>query len=199
MQCLHSAEATISAVGTALHDKTAQPKDLLPQLQKELQSVGVALTSFAHPSACNNPLCSNSTKPSEAALVQSKTSRCSACRAARYCGKACQVSHWKQHKHVCKRLAAAAGGSSSGCCRRLRGWWCWCVACNSVTSRCSVAAVRRCYGNMNSFEPTTPAPLVATTQQAVSWIGRHNQLESDLFRHGVDGTEMSQGPVTPGC
>lgn len=113
MQCLHSAEATISAVGTALHDKTAQPKDLLPQLQKELQSVGVALTSFAPPSACNNPLCSNSTKPSEAALVQSKTSRCSACRAARYCGKACQVSHWKQHKHVCKRLAAAARAAAA--------------------------------------------------------------------------------------
>lgn len=34
MQCLHSAEATISAVGTALHDGTAQPKDLLPPLQK---------------------------------------------------------------------------------------------------------------------------------------------------------------------
>ena len=108
MQSLHSAEATATVAVRDGLPAGAQPEDVLRQLQKQLQVVGMALTSFAHPSACNNPLCSNPAGPSEAVLVRSKTSRCSICRAARYCGKACQVSHWKQHKHVCKRLAAAA-------------------------------------------------------------------------------------------
>ena len=112
MQCLSCA----AAPGGGLHvdDETMEANPNLPQLRLHLQSVGVALTSFAQPIACNNPLCSNVAGPSEALLVQGKTSRCSGCRAARYCGKACQVSHWKQHKHVCKRLAAAATAAGPG-------------------------------------------------------------------------------------
>jgi hypothetical protein len=28
---------------------------------------------------------------------------CTGCREVRYCGRACQKQHWKQHKAVCKR------------------------------------------------------------------------------------------------
>jgi hypothetical protein len=98
MQCLSCAAAP--GGGLHVYNETMEANPNLPQLQLHLQSVGVALTSFAQPIACNNPLCSNVAGPSEALLVQGKTSRCSGCRAARYCGKACQVSHWKQHKHV---------------------------------------------------------------------------------------------------
>jgi hypothetical protein len=113
LQCLSSADATAKIAVRDELPAVAQPEDVLRQLLQQLQSVGVALTSFAHPSACNNPLCSNPAGPLEAVLVLSKTSRCSACRAARYCGKACQVAHWKQHKHVCERLAAAAAAAAA--------------------------------------------------------------------------------------
>ncbi|WIA08126.1 hypothetical protein OEZ85_007584 [Tetradesmus obliquus] len=44
---------------------------------------------------------------SESALVGGKRNICSGCKVARYCGKDCQVQHWKQHKAACKRLQAA--------------------------------------------------------------------------------------------
>ena len=34
---------------------------------------------------------------------QRATSRCSRCRAQRYCGKLCQQEHWQQHKPVCSK------------------------------------------------------------------------------------------------
>ena len=30
---------------------------------------------------------------------------CSKCKKARYCGRDCQVAHWKEHKKECARLA----------------------------------------------------------------------------------------------
>jgi hypothetical protein len=110
---LDSAATTSRLVDMSLRVGSDDAVVTLPMLLEQVQSVGIALTSFAHPLACNNPLCSNAMGPSESALVQGKTSRCSGCRSARYCGKACQVSHWKQHKHVCKRLAAAATAAAA--------------------------------------------------------------------------------------
>jgi hypothetical protein len=85
---------------------------LLAAVQQQLQAVRQSLTAFAIPHACNNPACSNVSGPSEAQLVGGKSSICAGCVTARYCGKACQKQHWKQHQPVCKALAAAA--SSSG-------------------------------------------------------------------------------------
>lgn len=34
------------------------------------------------------------------------TMRCSRCRSALYCGKACQTSHWPTHKTICKTLVS---------------------------------------------------------------------------------------------
>ena len=48
----------------------------------------------------------------EAASTTLKLKKCTACAAVAYCGRACQVSHWKQHKLGCQdsiamRVAAA--------------------------------------------------------------------------------------------
>ena len=32
-------------------------------------------------------------------------SKCTVCKVAKYCGRECQVNHWKEHKHHCKRLS----------------------------------------------------------------------------------------------
>jgi hypothetical protein len=83
------------------------------QLQEQLRAVGQVLCSFTHPSACNNPACMSFAGPSEASLVQGNHSRCSSCRAARYYSKSCQRAAWKQHKPVCKALAAAAAAAAN--------------------------------------------------------------------------------------
>ena len=83
---------------------------VLTELQQHLQSLGGVLTSFAFPHACNNPACSNLSGPSEARLVGGRSCVCAGCLTARYCGRACQRANWRQHKPVCKGLAAAAAG-----------------------------------------------------------------------------------------
>jgi hypothetical protein len=37
--------------------------------------------------------------------------KCSRCKAAFYCGAACQKRHWREHKAAC---AAASGGQAGG-------------------------------------------------------------------------------------
>lgn len=73
-----------------------------------LQKLGGCLASCAHRHACNNPACSNVSGPSEVGLVSGRSCTCSGCHVARYCGRPCQKKHCKQHKPVCKELAAAA-------------------------------------------------------------------------------------------
>jgi hypothetical protein len=62
---------------------------------------------------CNEPSCCCFDKPSELKLAAGKGSKCSACGTARYCGPEDQRKHWKQHKHVCKAVAAAAKPSTA--------------------------------------------------------------------------------------
>ena len=42
---------------------------------------------------------------------------CSSCQVAHYCSSTCSAAHWKQHKHICRRLqgegAAEGGGKGS--------------------------------------------------------------------------------------
>ena len=78
----------------------------------QLQSIGLALCSFAVPCMCNNPGCMSMAGVSDLAAVSGRSCICAGCRVARYCGRACQRAAWKQHKHVCGALSAAAGGGA---------------------------------------------------------------------------------------
>jgi hypothetical protein len=82
-------------------------------IQKQLQAAGSVLAGFAIPHACNNPVCSNLCGPSEARLVGGRSCICAGCNTARYCGKTWQRAAWRQHKPVCKALAAAAAASAA--------------------------------------------------------------------------------------
>jgi hypothetical protein len=55
---------------------------------------------------CNSSSCSSMARLSEAQIAGDRSTRCSACKAASYCSRECQLEHWKQHKKVCKQLAA---------------------------------------------------------------------------------------------
>jgi hypothetical protein len=57
---------------------------------------------------CGNPAC--------AALANATRSLCASC-GQRYCGRACQAAHWKQHKAVC--VALKCEGARLGLERRV--------------------------------------------------------------------------------
>jgi hypothetical protein len=86
---------------------------VLKDIQVQLQAAGSVLVSFAIPHACNNPACGNMCGPSEAQLVGRHSCICAGCLTARYCGRACQRAVWRQHKPVCKALAAAAAAAAA--------------------------------------------------------------------------------------
>jgi hypothetical protein len=86
---------------------------LLKDIQQLLQAAGSVLADFAIPHACNNPACSNLCGASEAQLVGGRSCICAGCLTARYCGRACQRAVWRQHKPVCKALAAAAAAAAA--------------------------------------------------------------------------------------
>jgi hypothetical protein len=85
----------------------------LAALVQQLQATGAMLSSIAVPPFCNNPDCTNLSGPSEVWLVSGRSCICAGCRIARYCGRACQRAAWKQHKPVCKALAAAASSTAA--------------------------------------------------------------------------------------
>ena len=88
--------------------------EILKAGQQQLQAAGKVLACFAMPHACNNLACSNVWGPSEALLVGGRSCICAGCLTARYCGRACQRATWRQHKPVCKALAAAAAAGGLG-------------------------------------------------------------------------------------
>ena len=79
----------------------------LAALVQQLQATGRMLCNIAVPHFCNNLACTNISGPTEAQLVSGRGCVCAGCRTARYCGPACQRAAWKQHRPVCKALAAA--------------------------------------------------------------------------------------------
>ena len=79
---------------------------------RQLYALGKFLSTLPVPHACNNPSCTNMLGATELAIVSRRSCTCKGCLAARYCERACQVAHWKQHRLVCKALAAAAADAS---------------------------------------------------------------------------------------
>jgi hypothetical protein len=79
----------------------------------QLSALGKALCSVAHKQSCNNPTCSDLMGPSELQLVKGRSSTCSGCRTARYCGPECMRQHWKQHRPVCKAMARTAAAATA--------------------------------------------------------------------------------------
>mgnify|MGYP001807339154 CR=1 FL=1 len=85
----------------------------LAALVQQLQATGAMLSSIAVPHFCNNPACTNLSGPTEVRLVSGRSCICAGCRIARYCGRTCQRAVWKQHKPVCKALAAATATAAT--------------------------------------------------------------------------------------
>jgi hypothetical protein len=85
----------------------------LAALVQQLQATGAMLGSIAVPHFCNNPACANLSGPTDVRLVSGRSCICAGCRIARYCGRTCQRAAWKQHKPVCKELAAAAATAAT--------------------------------------------------------------------------------------
>lgn len=52
-------------------------------------------TVLLPPQFCSNPLCQSKER------VTGEFKLCSACKTVRYCGRDCQVQHWKEHKPAC--------------------------------------------------------------------------------------------------
>jgi hypothetical protein len=82
-------------------------------LRQGLQATGLALTALPVEGACNSPSCTNMAGPSDLLTVSGRSCVCGGCRVARYCSRACQRQHWKQHKPVCAALTATAAAAAA--------------------------------------------------------------------------------------
>jgi hypothetical protein len=102
------AELNIAAVIQAMHAVNIQGQGgQLMQLSQQLSSFGTALCAAVPVRCCcNNPGCGEMGEASELELVSGKSSRCSGCKLARYHSAECLKAHWKQHKLVCRAIAA---------------------------------------------------------------------------------------------
>ena len=112
MQHAYTAKAALHALVAAGNaGAAAAAAAAYTDFTQQLQALGGVLSTLPVPCACNNPGCTNMLGPTELASVSGRSCICSGCVVARYCGRVCQRACWKQHKPVCKALAAAAAAS----------------------------------------------------------------------------------------
>ena len=107
------AKAAVAAVrALAAAEGPAATAAAYADFAQQLQGLGSALNTLPMPHACNNAGCTSMLGASELASVSGRSCICAGCLVARYCGRACQRAAWKQHKPVCKALAASAAGAA---------------------------------------------------------------------------------------
>ena len=74
--------------------------------------LSLRLTSLRSPPPFTDPMSTATAAPStcaacgEAASTTLKLQTCKACRSVAYCGRDCQLAHWRQHKRRCKAIKA---------------------------------------------------------------------------------------------
>ena len=112
LQQLHAAASKAAAAAQQAEAEAVAAQCAV--LVQELRALGGASCLFAVPLFCNNPRCMSLHGETEVSLVSGRACVCSGCRVARYCGRECLRQHWKQHKPVCKALAAAAAAVPDG-------------------------------------------------------------------------------------
>jgi hypothetical protein len=110
VQRANTAIAALHALKAA--GNAAAPAAAYTAFAQQLQALGGVLSTLPVPHACNNPSCTNMLGATELAIVSRRSCTCKGCLTARYCERACQVAHWKQHRPVCKALAAASAEAS---------------------------------------------------------------------------------------
>ena len=112
--------AVLEQVGKATDAATAVAT--MTEVAQGFRTLGLVLNTLAVPYACNNPSCcsgsgkssSSMAGPTELESVSRRSCVCAGCLVARYCCRGCQEAHWKQHKSMCKALAAAASSTAEG-------------------------------------------------------------------------------------
>jgi hypothetical protein len=102
------------AAHAAAWDSDSEETCPFEALARQLQQTGKALSTLAVPGFCNNPACIDISKTMEASLVCGHTTKCSSCCTARYCSRAYQGAQLKQHRPVCKALAATHAATRGG-------------------------------------------------------------------------------------
>lgn len=98
-----------SAIGSnpAAPSSQSEPPGLPHQLHRLAEAL---LSKLPSHKVCANPACTQLTKLSEKELC---VRQCSSCGTA-YCSKECSQEHWKQHKALCRRVAAARHPENAG-------------------------------------------------------------------------------------
>ena len=109
LQQLRQQLGALSAAQAAVREGVSEAS--MAALVQQLQATGEMLSGIAVPHFCNYPACGNISGPTEVRLVSGRSCICGGCRIARYCGRACQRAAWKQHRPVCKLVAAAAANA----------------------------------------------------------------------------------------
>jgi hypothetical protein len=108
LQISGSNQCSTAAAAAAAAPAAAGFASTLDILSKELQTAGLTLSALPTQVTCNSPSCTNLAGPSDILTVSGRSCVCGSCRVARYCCRACQRQHWKQHKPVCAALTGAA-------------------------------------------------------------------------------------------
>ena len=103
-------DALLSADQGAQHSLT---EDSIAALVQQLQATGAMLCKIAVPHFCNNAACAKLSGVTELQLVSGRSCICAGCHIVRYCWRECQRAAWKQHKPVCKALAATDAAAAT--------------------------------------------------------------------------------------